>query len=129
MLYSHSTRHKSWVVYATSFFSPCTLLWKTIKIDDFIGWIDKDEKIYIFMLYLFHWKTFYKHSFLHFSVFGSTQKKKNGQWKAIFNQRKILIKIWLIFYRLFSTKKKKRKKKENNLSLTHCIFYKYYIIL
>ena len=43
MLYAHPTRHKSWVVYATSFFSPI-LFWKTIKINDFIGCIEKDEK-------------------------------------------------------------------------------------
>ena len=33
-------------------------------------------------------------------------KKKTGQRKTIFSQRKILIKIRLIFYRLFSKKKK-----------------------
>ena len=54
-----------------------------------------------FTLCLFLWKTLCKHSFAHFPVFGST-KKKIGQWKTIFSQRKILIKIRLIFYRLFS---------------------------
>ena len=33
-------------------------------------------------------------------------QKKTSQWKTIFTQRKILIKIKLIFYRLFSKKKK-----------------------
>ena len=51
-------------------------------------------------LCLFHWKTFCKDSFPHFPVFGNT--KKTGQWKTIFDQRKTLIKIRLIFYRLFS---------------------------
>ena len=52
---------------------------------------------------LFRQKTFYKDSFPHFPVFGSTKKKKKiDQWKTIFTQRKILIKIKLIFYRLFS---------------------------
>ena len=51
---------------------------------------------------MFHWKTFCKDSFPHFPVFGSTKKKKTDQWKTIFTQRKILIKIKLIFYRLFS---------------------------
>ena len=46
-------------------------------------------------------KTFCKDSFSHFSMFGST-KKKPGQWKTIFGQRKTLIKIRLIFYKLFS---------------------------
>ena len=53
-------------------------------------------------LRLFHWKTFCKYNFMHFSVFGST--KKTGQRKTIFSQRKTLIKIRLIFYRLFSKK-------------------------
>ena len=47
----------------------------------------------------YHWKTFCKSSFPHFSLFGST--KKTYQWKTIFNQRKILIKIRLIFHMLF----------------------------
>ena len=55
-----------------------------------------------FTLCLFLWKTLCKDSFPHFPVFGSTKKKKIGQWKTIFSQRKILIKIRLIFYRLFS---------------------------
>ena len=51
-----------------------------------------------FKLYLFCWKTFYKNSFSYFLVFGSIKKKKIGQQKT-------LIKIRLIFYRLFSKKK------------------------
>ena len=51
---------------------------------------------------LFYWKTFYIDSFPHFLVFGNI--KKNGQRKTIFGQRKTLIKINLIFYRLFSKK-------------------------
>ena len=57
----------------------------------------------ILTLYLFRRKAFCKDSFLHFSVFGST--KKTGQRKTIFSQQKTLIKIRLIFYRLFSKKK------------------------
>ena len=53
-------------------------------------------------LYLFCWKIFCKDSFPHFSMFGST--KITSQWKTIFGQQKILIKIRLIFYRLFSKK-------------------------
>ena len=67
-------------------------------------------------LCLFRWKTFYKDSFLHFPMFGSI-KKKIGQWKTIFSQWKTLIKIRLIFYKLFS----KIFFLENNLSLTQCI--------
>ena len=52
-------------------------------------------------LCLFHWKTFCKDNFSHFPVFGST-KKKTSQRKTIFSQWKILIKIRLIFYMLFS---------------------------
>ena len=52
---------------------------------------------------MFCWKTFCKDSFPHFPVFDST--KKTSQWKTIFNQWKTLIKIRLIFYRLFSIKK------------------------
>ena len=55
-----------------------------------------------YTLCLFRWKTFCKDSFPHFSVFGST--KKTGQWKTNFGQRKTVIKIRLIFYRLFSKK-------------------------
>ena len=61
---------------------------------------------------LFLWKTFYRDSFSHFLVFGSahihtnththTHKKKRV---SEFSQWKILIKIRLIFYRLFSKKK------------------------
>ena len=65
------------------------------------------------MLCLFLWKTFCKDSFSHFPVFGST--KKPGQWKIIFGQRKILIFIRFIFYRLFSKKKKNWK----TISLSH----------
>ena len=53
------------------------------------------------MLCLFRWKTFYKDSFPHFPMF-SDIKKNFGQWKTIFSQWKTLIKIRLIFYRLFS---------------------------
>ena len=56
---------------------------------------------------LFCWKTFYKDSFSYFSVFGNI--KKCGQRKTIFGQQKTLVKIRLIFYRLFSKKKKKVK--------------------
>ena len=45
-------------------------------------------------------ETFCKYSFSHFPVSGSI--KKIGQWKTIFGQRKTLINIRLIFYRLFS---------------------------
>ena len=45
-------------------------------------------------------ETFCKYSFPHFPVSGSI--KKIGQWKTIFGQRKTLINIRLIFYRLFS---------------------------
>ena len=76
------------------------------------------------MLCLVHWKTFCKDSFLHFPVFGSTQK--TSQRKTIFSQQKTLIKIRLIFYKSFSQKKKNL---QNNLSLTHYISYKYYILL
>ena len=56
------------------------------------------------MLCLVRWKTFCKDSFLHFPVFGSTQK--TSQRKTIFSQQKTLIKIRLIFYKSFSQKKK-----------------------
>ena len=66
--------------------------------------IHKHMELLSITLCLFHWKIFCKYSFPHFSVFGS-QKKKKSQWKTIFSQRKILIKIKLIFYSLFSQKK------------------------
>ena len=47
-------------------------------------------------------ETFCKYSFPHFPV--SSSIKKIGQWKTIFGQRKTLIKIRLIFYKLFSKK-------------------------
>ena len=53
---------------------------------------------------MFHRKTIYIDSFPHFSVFGSTQKKKNSQRKTIFSQWKTLIKTRLIFYGMFSKK-------------------------
>ena len=56
----------------------------------------------MFTLCLFRWKIFCEDNFPHFPVFGST--KKTGQWKTIFGQWKTLIKIRLIFYRLFSKK-------------------------
>ena len=59
--------------------------------------------LHILTFCLFRWKTFCKDSFSHFPVFGST--KKNSQWKTIFGQRKTLIKIRLIFFKLFSKKK------------------------
>ena len=66
-------------------------------------------------LCLFRWKTFCKDSFPHFPVFGST--KKTGQQKTIFSQWKILIKIRLVFYRLFS-----KKKNWKTISLSHIAF-------
>ena len=53
-------------------------------------------------------------------------EKKTGQRKTIFSQRKTLIKIKLIFYRLFS---KNSFWKTISLSLMCCISYKYYIHL
>ena len=41
-----------------------------------------------------------------FQCLVAQKKKKTGQWKTIFNQRKTLIKIRLIIYRLYSKKKK-----------------------
>ena len=51
----------------------------------------------------FHWKTFHKDSFYIFQCL--VAQKKTCQWKTIFGQQKTLIKIRLIFYRLFSKKK------------------------
>ena len=60
------------------------------------------SKTFPLTLCLFHRKTFCKNSFPHFPVFGSTKKKKLVNRKLSFSQRKILIKIRLIFYMLFS---------------------------
>ena len=71
---------------------------------------------------MFRWKTFYKYSFLHFSVFDSI--KKTSKWKTIFSQQKNLIKIMLIFIGCFPKKKRKGKQ-----SLSHAAHnsYKYYL--
>ena len=77
----------------------------------------------LFNLYLFHWKTIYIDSFPHFPVFGCTKKnqlmenylqsmEKPNKNKAYF--------LWDVFQIFFL---------ENNLSLTHHVFYKYYIFL
>ena len=73
-----------------------------------IVFVNSTARMNSITLCLFHSKTFCKNSFLHFPVFGSTKKKKKkkktSQWKTIFGQRKTLIKIRLIFYRLVSKK-------------------------
>ena len=72
-----------------------------------IVFVNSTARMNSITLCLFHSKTFCKNIFLHFPVFGSTKKKKKkktSQWKTIFGQRKTLIKIRLIFYRLVSKK-------------------------
>ena len=69
------------------------------------------------------WKIFYKDSFSHFLVFDSI--KKDWSTEIYFSQQKTLIKIRLIFYRLFS---KKKKKKIGNQSLSHVAHNSYKIL-
>ena len=67
-------------------------------------------------LCLFHWKPSVKIVFHIFQCL--VAHKKTGQWKTIFGQWKILIKIRLIYYRLFS---KFFFFLENSLSLSHVL--------